>query len=563
MRRRTFCEWTLTGLLASGTGGSAVAARGWIDSTLERLDLDGRIAQLMMPMFEEPEEARVLVERFGVGGFVCFRGQAAAFAAGINDLQRRSRVPLLMSADFERGAGAYIDGATELPTAMALGATGDADLAAAAGRVTARESRALGVHVVFAPVLDVNNNPDNPIINVRSFGQSPTEVARLGSALTRGLEANGAMATLKHFPGHGNVAADTHRDLAALGGSRAELERIELAPFRSALFGARPQGVMAAHLWVKAWDPKPVPASLSPRVIGGLLRRQMGYTGLVYTDSLGMGAVINHANGDWAQVQVQSLLAGCDVLVMPTAVSSQGRSHLLGVEGGIRAIRRAVGEGRLSRARIDQSVRRVLAAKLWAGLPEHRLTTEADLALLASPEHRAVAGQIARRALTLVQDRARLLPLSKSSRIGIVSFTNREGDGAFGRASAAFVPTVQRDHPTETVQWSLPPRPEEIEATLALAGRVDVLLVAATLKVFVGEGSADLLPEHRVALTRIKAINPHIVFLSFGSPYALGSITDLPVLICAYDDSQLMQEAAAHALWTDAPWSGQLPVSIS
>ncbi|MBC8124043.1 MAG: beta-N-acetylglucosaminidase, partial [Gemmatimonadaceae bacterium] len=177
----------------------------------------------MMPMLQDLQDARILVERYGVGGFVCFRGEAAGFARQLNELQSMSRIPLLMSADFERGAGAYIDGATDLPIAMALGAAAQSDLAYQAGTITALEARALGVHVVFAPVLDVNNNPNNPIINVRSFGQSPALVSEMAAAYVKGLQDHGALATVKHFPGHGNTGTDSHLDLATVSASRREL----------------------------------------------------------------------------------------------------------------------------------------------------------------------------------------------------------------------------------------------------------------------------------------------------------------------------------------------------
>jgi beta-N-acetylhexosaminidase len=336
--RRTFAGLTLTSLFA-GTRSAAAASETWVNRTLAQLDFDARIGQLMMPMLEDQQEGRLLVERYKVGGFVTFREPAETLALRLNRLQRLSKVPLLCAADFERGVGAYMDGATELPVAMAIGATGQSDLAYAAGQVTASEARAIGVHVVFAPVIDVNNNPKNPIINVRSFGADSAQVGRYGIALVKGLQSGGALATVKHFPGHGNVATDSHRDLGVVSGSLQELEATELVPFRAVL--AETQGVMAAHLWVKAFDRNPIPATLSQRVIDGFLRKQLGYNRLVYTDSLGMGGVLNYVNGSWAEAQVLALRAGCDVLVLPTS-NEKGATHAMAVEGGIKAIKAAV-----------------------------------------------------------------------------------------------------------------------------------------------------------------------------------------------------------------------------
>jgi beta-N-acetylhexosaminidase len=291
-------------------------------------------------------------------------------------------------------------------------------------------------------------------------------------------------------------------------------------------------------------------------VLSDLLRREMGYRGLVFTDSLGMGGVLNHVR-DWPEAQVLALAAGCDVLVMPTGIATDGsRSHLLGVERGIAAIRQAVRRGRLSAARIEASTRRVLAAKTWLGLPG---STASDPSALDSAEHRAVAQRIARSALTLVQDRRGLLPLTPGKRLGIVRLTNREGDGAFGRDSDAFVSYFRS---VDTVQWSATLPSAKLGAALELAARVDVLLVAASLKVFVGDGSGDLSAEHRAALARLSAANPNLVFLSFGSPYALAAVRDLSTLVCAYDYSAPMQEAAARALFSSEPWTGKLPVRI-
>ncbi|MBW4699311.1 MAG: glycoside hydrolase family 3 protein [Aphanocapsa lilacina HA4352-LM1] len=563
--RRLFSLFALGGLWSLLQPAAVLARehRHWVERTLAGLSLEAKIGQVMMPMLESPEEGRVLVERFGVGGLIIYRTGARALAEQLNALQAASTVPLLVSADFERGVGAYIDGATDLPIAMALGAAGDTDLARAAGEITAREARALGVHVVFAPVLDVNNNPRNPIINVRSFGQSPELVSRLAAAYIAGLESQGAMATAKHFPGHGNVSADTHRELAALPGSLAALEQVELKPFRSVLSGRAPHGVMAAHLWVQAIDSEPVPATCSPRVIEGFLRRQLGFGGLVYTDSLGMGAIIEYAKGDYARAQLLALEAGCDVLVIPTGLNAKGEhSPLVGVEIGTKAIKMALSAGRLSAERLDRSVRRILEAKAWAGLDRSSQVDLAGLAILGNPKHQQAAERIARRALTLVQDRASLLPLAPERRLGVVSLTNFEGAGAFGRDSDEFVPALRRLRSFEHLRLSLAPTPAELESARTLARGCDVLVVAAYLKVFVGDNSADLSGAHLKALEELRAINPRVVFISFGSPYALAAVRQLPTLICAYDDSKASQVTAAAALASGRPWSGRLPVSI-
>ncbi|AGY56999.1 beta-N-acetylglucosaminidase [Gloeobacter kilaueensis JS1] len=555
--RRTFQVLLLANLLP----GAARARNSWVEQTLAKLSLEAKIGQLMMPMLESSEQADELVRRYGVGGFIIFRTAAQPLVRQLNRLQALSRLPLLVSADFERGAGAYIDGATDLPIAMALGAANDPQLAYQAGTITALEARALGVHVIFAPVLDINNNPHNPIINVRSFGESPDLVSRLAAAYIAGIEEHGALATIKHFPGHGNVSIDTHREFGAVRGRLRELEQVELKPYRQVLAARAPHGLMAAHLWVEAIDSKPVPASLSRRVIGELLRRDLRFSGLVYTDSLGMQSVLDFA-GDPGRAQRMAIEAGCDVLVTPTGRDAKGDpSPLAGVAAGMQAILQAVRRGQIRESRLDASVRRILAAKALLGLDRGAQVDPAALAsIVGTPAHQRTAQQIARRALTLVQNRGGLLPLAAGQRLGVLTLTNFPGTGAFGRDSAEFAPALQ---PARSLAWSVQPEAAELEAARTLARDCEVLVVAAYLKVFVGDNSAGLLEAHRTALQQLLQINPRIVFISFGSPYALAALRELPVLICAYDNSKASQTAAAAALFSSAAWTGHLPVAIS
>ena len=288
------------------------ASDAWVEQTLKKMTLREKLGQLLMVSFfgvfdsaESPEYKEVLreVEENHVGGLIIVtdrgplgieRSQVYPTAVITNELQRRAKIPLLVGADFETGTGMRLDEGTSFPSAMAIAATGDPKLAYAAGKYTALEARAAGVQWIFAPDADVNDNPDNPIINIRSFGEDPATVATYVKEFVRGVEDNGALATAKHFPGHGNVSVDSHISLATVPGSRKDLEGSELVPFRAAI-AAGVSSIMPGHLAVPAFEPDPeVPATLSRNILTGLLRDDMKFRGLIVTDALDMGGITSN-----------------------------------------------------------------------------------------------------------------------------------------------------------------------------------------------------------------------------------------------------------------------------
>src|ERR1700730_17477982 len=330
----------------------------WVEQTLRKMTLREKLGQLLMVYYfgvftsaESPAYKELLheVEENQVGGLIVGtirgplgieRSEVYPTAVITNELQKRAKIPLLIGADFESGTGMRLDEGTSFPSAMAIGATGDPNLAYTAGKTIALEARAAGVHWIFAPDADVNNNPDNPIINIRSFGEDPKSVAEYVSEFVRGVEENGALATAKHFPGHGNVSVDSHLALAGLPGGRAELEGTELVPFRAAI-ATGVSAIMPGHLSVPAWEPDSnVPATLSKNILTGLLRHEMKFRGLIVTDAMDMGDVTSlYPPGEAA---VRSVEAGADVLLM----SPVPDAAMAGLE-------EAVGSGRLSVSRID------------------------------------------------------------------------------------------------------------------------------------------------------------------------------------------------------------------
>ena len=395
------------------------------------MTLREKLGQMLMPyyfgVFTSAESADYKnlvheVEENHVGGFIVGttrgplgieRSQVYPTAELTNELQRRAKVPLLIGADFESGTGMRLDEGTSFPSAMAVGATGDPKLAYQIGKVIALESRAAGVHWIFAPDADVNNNPDNPIINIRSFGENPKSVGEFVAQEIRGIEENGGLATAKHFPGHGDVSVDSHLTLPTVPGDRKALEATELVPFRAAI-GASVGSVMPGHLAVPAFEPDAsVPATTSRNILTGLLRDELKYKGLVVTDAMDMGGVTSrYPPGEAA---VRAVEAGADVLLMPPVP-----------DAAMAGLERAVRSGRITEKRVDESVRRILQAKSRLGLDRNRL---ADIEHLdekfARPEFAAQAQSIADRGVTLLRDTAHLLPLdaTKPLRVLLVSLS--------------------------------------------------------------------------------------------------------------------------------------------
>ncbi|HEX6909273.1 MAG TPA: glycoside hydrolase family 3 protein, partial [Longimicrobium sp.] len=405
--------------------------RAWVERTLASLSVREKAGQLVFPWVggeyaaeDSPEMDRLLqwVEREGIGGVVISIGLPHSYAAKLNAVQRRAKVPLLVTTDMESGPGMRLGGGftlphllplgggTSFPPVMALGAIGDEALAYEVGRVTAREARAVGVHLNFAPVLDVNSNPLNPIINTRAFGEDPREVARLATAFMRGEQAEGLLAAGKHFPGHGDTEADTHVGVAAIRADRARLDSVELVPFRAAV-EAGADGMMAAHISVTGVEgPDAPPTSLSRHFTSDVLRGEMGFDGLVISDAMDMGAVVRRYGR--TEPLLMALEAGVDLLLQPM----DAREAVDAVVEGVRS-------GRIAEARLDASVRRVLEAKARAGL--HRARTvdlEAVDDVVGTRAHRRLAETVAARSVTLARDERDLVPLAARARVLSITY---------------------------------------------------------------------------------------------------------------------------------------------
>jgi beta-glucosidase-like glycosyl hydrolase len=544
------------------------------------MTLDEKIGQLFVYpatgrfMNEASPEYRALehqVRDNHVGGVLWFLLSDVYETARLNQrLQALAAQPLLVAADLEAGVGMRFLDTTNWPWPMAVAATGNPSLAERQGRVVAEEARAIGVSQIYAPVADVNVDPANPVINVRSYGEDPEDVARFVSAFVHGVQSGEVLATVKHFPGHGDTRTDSHRALPVLAVDRARLDRIELVPFRAAI-AAGVGAVMTAHLSIPAIDPTPapvrtiapgenpytddvseisrdatLPASMSGPIVEGLLRNELGFTGLIVSDALDMGGIVDHF--DPGEAAVRAILAGADQVIKSPDT-----------DAAIAGVRRAVADGRISAERLDRAVARVLGTKrrFPAAVPDR----EAVFRVVDSPEHRALAEEIARRAVTLVREAPGAFPLARSTRLVHVVVSDVPVANPPGSELARGL--VERlGAPPETFLLDPKARADDIEPVRAAAADADTVLVSLFVRVRAGSGKLVLPDAARTAVESLAASGARLVGVSFGNPYLAADLPGLATYLAAYGDQPVMQAAVARALFGEAEISGRLPVTI-
>ncbi|MEX0594421.1 MAG: glycoside hydrolase family 3 protein, partial [Balneolaceae bacterium] len=398
----------------------------WVEETLAGMNLQQKVGQMLSPrinshyMSSDSDAFREMeqwIGELGLGGITFFAGDVYALSTLVDEFQELSKIPLLVSADFERGIPMRIRRGTAFPEAMALGAANDPHLAYRMGLVTGLEGRSLGVHQNFAPLADVNNNPDNPVINIRSFGEDPERVGTLASAWMRGLHDGGMISTAKHFPGHGDTDLDSHYTLPSIPHDRERLEQVELPPFRE-LIDNGVLSVMTAHLAIPALtEQEGLPATLSRNILTDLLRKDLGFGGLVVTDALDMQGIDHFF--DRSEAAVRAVKAGADIILLPP-------DPVVALEAIVSAVRL----GEISEERIDASVRRILATKEAVGLSEYQPSDARDIRRTVGIEsHRKLALEIARQSITSVRDRHNLLPITDREirRPLLISLSDREG----------------------------------------------------------------------------------------------------------------------------------------
>jgi beta-N-acetylhexosaminidase len=556
----------------------------WADSVLATLSLRDKAAQLVWPWmiadyqsYDSPGWQRLanLVGQQHVGGIIMSVGSPIEMAAKINGLQYLSPTPLLVSGDLEAGAGfrargGYfvpnaidLGGATLFPYNMAFGAARDDALAYDLGRVTALEARALGVHIAFAPVMDVNNNPANPVIGVRSFGEDPQLVARLGSAVIRGMQEHGLVATAKHFPGHGDTEVNSHLGLPVVPVTRDRLDRVELLPFGAAVRAGAGM-VMTAHMALPAVTGDSTPATLAPAVMRDLLRRDLGFRGILTTDAMDMRGVL--ATMGLAEATKRAIEAGNDVILMPTDVP-----------GAIDAIVAGAREGRYSEARIDSSARRLLELKERLGLHQNRyvdLNKVRDV--VGAVEHLAVAQRAAERGITLVKDAARIVPLQLAPRRTVAATAGSEGSGRTDILSVTVARRADlgagRDFNAE-LRARFPGLREvfvdaddpeyDYDRVLRMSDLAEVTVVGSYSLASFDVARTNTAPRAFVEFVRELQRRPtRAVVVAFGNPYLLREIPDVPTYMIAWSGFPVSQRAAARALLGITSIGGRLPIAI-
>ena len=533
---------------------------GWVERTLRRMTVEEKVGQLVACRFagefrnsdsDYLAELNDLVVGGGIGGLILFGGEVYETARLANDLQKLARVPLLMASDFERGTGNQITNATLFPPLMSLGAAGSEELAYEMGRITALEGRAMGIHMTYAPVVDVNINPDNPIINTRAIGEDPGLVGRIGAAFIRGVQEHGMMATAKHFPGHGDTDQDSHSLLPTIGAGLDRLERVELEPFRKAV-EAGVKAVMTAHLYVPALDPTPgLPATLSEPILTGLLRGKMGFNGLVVTDAMEMAGVTSAFSTE--EASLRALLAGVDLLLLPPE-PAKVIAYLAG----------AARDGKIPMRRIDEAVRRVLEAKASLGLHRERFVDVDALDRRIAPKaFLEQAFKTFESSVTLVKNEGGVVPLAGAGRkVAVLSLSSDLGDYFAGRA---FVAEMRKRFPAAAAFYADGDTGQEaLDEAFTSASDAGTVVVALFSRVSAGKGSVDLEPRHVELIKRLAALEngPAVAVLSFGSPYFLRHFPEVDAYLCFYRNTPETQRIAPRALLGEMDIGGRLPVSI-
>ncbi|HWZ45543.1 MAG TPA: glycoside hydrolase family 3 protein [Candidatus Saccharimonadales bacterium] len=578
----------------------------WAQRTLKRMSLEEKIGQMFM--------VRVFMEFMNVENpdYVRLRGQIARFHLGsvlmtvpvdgplliksepyeaamlANSLQRASKYPLIVAADFERGVSMRLNGVTVFPHAMAFGAAGKASLAEQFGRIVAEESRAVGVEWNFFPVADVNSNPANPIINTRSFGEDPEQVSMLLSAYIEGAKQAGMLTTVKHFPGHGDTGTDSHLGVAVVNRSREQIEQVDLAPFRAAI-SAGVDSIMTAHVSVPALEPNPKKvATTSSAVVTGLLRKEMGFKGIVATDAMEMGALTRlYPEGGAAaagRAAVDAVRAGNDMLLLPSDL-----------EGAYDGVLRAVHSGEISETRIDESVLRILRAKAMTGLNKATLVDLGTMAtVIARPQSAELAQKVAESSITLVRENGHLLPLKiqrnrrtsgAAPAYGPIDRPEKERPES-GLLCVIFTDDVRMENGRQ-LERALRSRVPDVKVLLVdpriaggMAGEVDravteaaqviaAVYIIPTAGKAVKNNGTDAVNSVALAGTPsavlqalLEKAHDKTVVVAFGSPYIAADYPQIENYVCAYSHVTVSELAAVRALFGEIPIQGHLPVTI-
>jgi beta-N-acetylhexosaminidase len=562
------------------------AGEKWAEKTLHKLTLEEKVGQVFMIWcrasflnVENPEYLQLVedMQNYHVGSFAMTvhvdgpylrRSEPYEAADLLNRLQKDSKLPLLFAADFERGVSMRLMGTTVFPHAMAFGGDGKAEDAETFGRISAEEARSIGIHWNFFPDADVNSNPTNPIINTRSFGEDPKQVGNLVTAYIKGAHEGGMLTTVKHFPGHGDTATDSHLGVASVNVDRAHLESIELPPFRQAI-AAGVDSVMVAHVTVPALDSDPNHvATISPVIVSDLLEQQLGFKGIVVTDALDMAALTHLFASNIGRAAVEAFKAGNDLLLIPADFPAS-----------YNAMVQAVQSGEISRERLDRSVLKILKTKASLGLQDARLVDMSAIAkVVAKPSNLAFGQQVADDAVTLVRDNGKVLPLkSKGTAKGGLPYTTQEATGnqvvavlfsddvrtdsghAFAREFRARIPDAHIIYVDPRIAAGIS---DEVLKAVDEAQSV----IAAVYVVPTGgkiDNSVAMADATGVLLQQLlNHAGDKAAVIAMGNPYLAADFPKIGNYMCTFSNATVSETAAVKALFGEIMIHGHLPVSI-
>jgi beta-N-acetylhexosaminidase len=572
----------------------------WARATLKKMSLEQKVGQMFM-IWAKAEflnvsspQYRLLVDqlhKYHLGGFgltvryvdgLLYKNEPLEAAMVTNQLQREAEFPLIFAADFERGLGMRLNEVTSFPHAMAFGATGKVDYARQSGQITAQEARAIGVQWNWFPDVDVNSNPLNPIINTRSFGEDPQLVAEMANAYIKGAHEFGMLTTAKHFPGHGDTAVDSHLSVPQVSSVRAHLESTELAPFRSAV-QAGVDAVMVAHVVVPALDSNPHHvATISQQIVGQVLKKDLGFKGLVVTDALDMNGLLQLYPQRGAQAAaaaaVDAVKAGNDVLLLPSDL-----------DGAYNGLLQAVRSGEIPESQIDESVLKILRAKASVGLNKARLVDIAAITdLVARPENLRAAQDIADSSVTLVRDNGQVLPLrarpqgtnlpgntyqtagdGKGSTLLLILTEDSRSDS--GRILEQQVRQRMAGVQVMNIDWASAAAWTQIafEAAQRAANIIAAVYEVPSagrpldeVRLSAGEGMPIEGPQSALLRAVLRSAGAKTIVVAMGNPYIAANFPEIQTYLCTYSNSSVSETSAVKAIFGEIPINGRLPVSI-
>ncbi len=529
-----------------------------VEKTLKEMTLREKIGQMIvMPLSGEFgnvnsakfKEMRRQIVDLHVGGFTLFRGEANSIAVLTNEAQRMAKIPLTFSADYERGLRMQLRTGTPFTTNMGVAASGETQAAYNQGKIICQEMRAIGVNWLFAPVADVNNNPDNPVINVRSFGADSKRVGEFVAAEVRGVREANCLATLKHFPGHGNTATDSHIGLSTISGNRAELNATEIVPFKQTI-DSGVDAIMTAHLAVPNVTGDNLPSTLNPKILNDILRKDLKFNGIISTDSMEMGAITKaYPNGTSA---VMAIKAGVDVVLFPPDI-----------DAAINAIETAVKNGEITEERLNGSVRRLLNAKYKIGLFQNRFVDlTAATTMVEKPENVAEAMRVAEKSITLLRNENSFLPLDKKA-LSKTLFVVIAADDDPIEGATLTTEILKRQPNAKIIKLDFRSNADDYAKVLADAKNYDSIILAPFVKRAAAKGTVAL-PETQVAFVKqMLGLNDKKVgVIAFGNPYMIRQFAEAKTYAVTYAIEEIAQTAAVRTMFGEVKFQGKLPVNI-